>query len=279
MEKIWITGAKGRLGGALCAGLDPQRYTLLATDRDTVDVTRMEAVAGYAAENRPDIIINCTGFNDESGCQADPDRAYLVNALGARNLAAQARRIGARMVQISTDDVFAQPTDQPYTEFDTPSPSSIYGRSKLEGERLVAQQCPDHLILRSSWVYGAGRDFVSAILEAAADPNCPWMAAATNRVASPTSAAELVRAIGRLLDTPAIGVYHVVCQGGCSRYDFAREILRLTHNEDKLKLHPIRDEAAASGDYTVLDNMMLRLEGMEPPKPWRQALKEYLAAR
>lgn len=277
MEKIWITGARGRMGSAICAGLDRSRYELLATDRETVDVTHLEAVAAFAAEHRPDIIINCTGFNDESGCQADPDRAYLVNALGARNLAVLARRVGARMVQLSTDDVFAQHTDQPYTEFDTPSPTSIYGRSKLEGERLVAQQCPDHLILRSSWVYGAGRDFVSAILEAADDPTCPWMAAATNRVASPTSAAELVRAVGRLLDSPAIGVYHVVCQGGCSRYDFAREILRLTHCQDKLKLHPIRDEAAASGDYTVLDNMMLRLEGLEQPKPWREALKEYLA--
>ncbi len=277
MEKIWITGATGRMGSAICAGLDRSRYELLATDRQTVDVTRPQAVAAFAAEHRPDIIINCTGFNDESGCQADPDRAYLVNALGARNLAVAARRVGARMVQLSTDDVFAQPTDQPYTEFDTPSPTSIYGRSKLAGEQMVAQQCPDHLILRSSWVYGAGRDFVSAILEAAADPHCPWMAAATNRVASPTSAAELVRAVGRLLDTPAIGVYHVVCQGSCSRYDFAREILRLTHAEDKLKLHPIRDEAAASGDYTVLDNRMLRLEGLEQPKPWQEALADYLA--
>lgn len=118
MLKVWISGANGHLGQALCTRLDREKYQLIATDVAEVDVTVPAEVRAFADANRPDVIINCTGFNDEDGCETDPDRAYRVNALAPRNLAFAADALGAKMVQFSTDDVFAKASHHPYNEFD-----------------------------------------------------------------------------------------------------------------------------------------------------------------
>ena len=161
MLKVWISGANGHLGQALCTRLDREKYQLIATDVAEVDVTVPAEVRAFADANRPDVIINCTGFNDEDGCETDPDRAYRVNALAPRNLALAADALGAKMVQFSTDDVFAKASHHPYNEFDAPAPESLYGKSKLAGEEFVRTLCHRYLIVRSAWVYGIGRDFVS----------------------------------------------------------------------------------------------------------------------
>ena len=121
MLKVWISGANGHLGQALCTRLDREKYQLIATDVAEVDVTVPAEVRAFADANRPDVIINCTGFNDEDGCETDPDRAYRVNALAPRNLALAADALGAKMVQFSTDDVFAKASHHPYNEFDAPA--------------------------------------------------------------------------------------------------------------------------------------------------------------
>ncbi|MEE0800563.1 MAG: dTDP-4-dehydrorhamnose reductase [Gemmiger sp.] len=277
MKKIWISGANGHIGTALCTRLSTEKYQLIPNDVQQVDITDADAVNDFARRERPDVIINCTGFNDEDGCEANPDRAYRVNAVAPRNLARAAEELGAKLVQMSTDDVFAQPRDYPYHEFDTPCPTTVYGLSKLAGETFVRQLCRNYVIVRSAWVYGIGRDFVSEVLACANDPACPWLAVATDRVASPTSADDLAAAVEQLIDRPALGVYHVVCQGHCSRYDFAREILRDAGLEDRLTLHPVRSaDAGGVPCYTVLDNMMLRLDKIPQPRPWRTALREYI---
>lgn len=252
MLKVWISGANGHLGQALCTRLDREKYQLIATDVAEVDVTVPAEVRAFADANRPDVIINCTGFNDEDGCETDPDRAYRVNALAPRNLALAADALGAKMVQFSTDDVFAKASHHPYNEFDAPAPESLYGKSKLAGEEFVRTLCHRYLIVRSAWVYGIGRDFVSTVLNAAADPTCPWLAVPTDRFASPTSADDLTASVEQLIDHDTLGIYHIVCQGRCSRYDFAQAILKAAHMEDKLELHPIRAaDAGSTPSYTV----------------------------
>lgn len=277
MLKVWISGANGHLGQALCTRLDREKYQLIATDVAEVDVTVAAEVRAFADANRPDVIINCTGFNDEDGCETDSDRAYRVNALAPRNLALAADALGAKMVQFSTDDVFAKASHNPYNEFDAPAPESLYGKSKLAGEEFVRTLCHRYLIVRSAWVYGIGRDFVSTVLNAAADPTCPWLAVPTDRFASPTSADDLTAAVEQLIDHDTLGIYHIVCQGRCSRYDFAKAILKAAHMEDKLELHPIRAaDAGSTPSYTVLDNLMLRLDNLPQPRPWKAALNEYI---
>lgn len=274
MEKLWITGAKGRVGSALCRQLDRAHYEVLATDRD-VDITDREAVGRFVRANYPDVIINCAALSDEAACEENPDQAFRVNAIGARNLAAYAQKSQAKLIHLSTDDVFSKLSSRPYNEFDTPCPRTVYGRSKLAGERFVTTLCTRYVIVRSSWVYGIGRDFVSTVLEAAADPDCPWLMVPTDLSGCPTSAEELAMVLAEFIDNECLGVYHAVCQGWCSRYDFAKEILRCAHAEDKLDLHPTHT-ADAGATYSVLDNMMLRLEGLRQPREWREALQAYI---
>lgn len=274
-QTIWITGANGRVGSALRIRLAANGHTVLTTDLD-VDIADRAAVARFVEEHHPDVIINCAGLSEASACEADPDRAFRVNAIGARNLAVHAQQAGAKLIHMSTDDVFSRPSDRPYNEFDEPCPSSVYGRSKLAGEDFVRSLCTRYVIVRSSWVYGIGRDFVSTVLAAADDPDCPWLMVPTDRCASPTSAADLAMVVEQFVDNECLGVYHAVCQGWCSRYDYAREILRAAKAEKKLELHPTHS-AELDASYSVLDNMMLRLEGLREPRPWREALYDYIS--
>ena len=147
----------------------------LPTDLEEVDITDRESVSNYVRVSRPDVLINCVGFGDITSCEAQPDKAYQVNTVGARNLAVQAQAIGAKLIHLSTDDVFSHHARQPYNEFEIPTPSTIYGKSKLAGERFVQNLCTRHVIVRSSWVYGIGKDFVNTILEAANNPSVTSM--------------------------------------------------------------------------------------------------------
>ena len=287
--KILITGCHGQLGTELqkqladeeCAlGPLPERLrkaTVIAVDVDELDITDREATVTYIRRTQPDTVINCAAFTNVDGCETNRDAAYRVNALAPRNLALAADALGAKMVQFSTDDVFAKASHHPYNEFDAPAPESLYGKSKLAGEEFVRTLCHRYLIVRSAWVYGIGRDFVSTVLNAAADPTCPWLAVPTDRFASPTSADDLTAAVEQLIDHDTLGIYHIVCQGRCSRYDFAQAILKAAHMEDKLELHPIRAaDAGSTPSYTVLDNLMLRLDNLPQPRPWKEALNEYI---
>ena len=163
--KIIVTGCKGQLGteilkqlreGRSEIGPIPEKLlnaTVIAVDLPDLDISNYKMVDEFIRRNRPDVIINCTGFNDEDGCETDPDRAYRVNALAPRNLALAADALGAKMVQFSTDDVFAKASHHPYNEFDAPAPESLYGKSKLAGEEFVRTLCHRYLIVRSAWPY------------------------------------------------------------------------------------------------------------------------------
>lgn len=258
----------------MCDLLDCRHYEILPTDLEEVDITDRESVSNYVRVSRPDVLINCVGFGDIASCEAQPDKAYQVNTVGARNLAVQAQAIGAKLIHLSTDDVFSHHARQPYNEFEIPTPSTIYGKSKLAGERFVQNLCTRHVIVRSSWVYGIGKDFVNTILEAANNPSVTSMEVAENEFASPTSATELAKVIEQLIDNDCLGIYHAVCGGFCSRFEFAQAILKAIHAKDKLTLKPISDSETIN--YSVLDNMMLRLENFTQPISWQQALKDYI---
>ena len=118
MLKVWIAGANGQIGRALNDVLDPMQIETLNTDLDELDITDTDEVINFGSINRPDVIINCTGITDTDECEKNPEHAYRVNALGARNLSIVARKCGAKIVQLSTDDVFDGKSKKPYTEFD-----------------------------------------------------------------------------------------------------------------------------------------------------------------
>ena len=237
MLKVWIVGANGQIGHALNNVLDPLEMEVLNTDLDELDITDTDNVLSFGSVNRPDVIINCAGITDTEECEKNPEHAYRVNALGARNLSIVARKCGAKIVQLSTDDVFDGQSKKPYTEFDDTNPLTVYGRSKRAGENYVKEFTHKHFIIRSNWVYGhQGNNFVNRVLEAA-DKGIS-LSVASDQFGSPTSAKDLARMIIYLIGTNEYGTYHVTCSGVCNRYEFAQEVLRLAGKNATLKSVP-----------------------------------------
>ena len=274
MKKIWITGAEGHIGTALIDLLEGVEYQLLPTDINEVDITKIDEVTQFVHVNRPDVVINCAGLTDVQECENNVDEAYRVNAIGVRNVALAANEVNAKVIQISTDDVFDKESRIPYNEFDNVHPRTIYGKSKEAGEKILTQLLNRFVIIRSSWIYGIGRDFVDEVLRNVGQGKT--MEVPNNQYAAPTSAKELAKVIRYFIDNEEYGLYHVVCPGSCSRYEFARTILEYSGKAGELDLYPVVIEDSARPTYSVMDNMMLRLTGIEEPKEWKTALKEYL---
>lgn len=274
MKKIWITGAEGHIGTALIDLLEGVEYQLLPTDINEVDITKIDEVTQFVHVNRPDVVINCAGLTDVQECENNVDEAYRVNAIGVRNVALAANEVNAKVIQISTDDVFDKESRIPYNEFDNVHPRTIYGKSKEAGEKILTQLLNRFVIIRSSWIYGIGRDFVDEVLRNVGQGKT--MEVPNNQYAAPTSAKELAKVIRYFIDNEEYGLYHVVCPGSCSRYEFARTILEYSGKAGELDLYPVVIEDSARPTYSVLDNMMLRLTSIEEPKEWKTALKEYL---
>lgn len=276
MEKIWVCGANGRVGRKMIKQLKKTGAEILLTDIDSVDVTNIKDVMDYAGINRPHYIINCAGMTDVAACEENMEMAYRVNALGARNLSVAARKIKARLVQLSTDDVFDGRSQVPYTEFDQPNPQTVYGKSKLAGENFVREFCNRHIIVRSSWIFGDGSSYMQKILTMAKEGR--EIPAANDQVASPTGAVELADKIIELMEYAADGLYHVTGQGSCSRYELAGEIIRLSGYEV-----PVVPVAAAEDkltlmrpSYSVLDNLMFRISDIELLPAWQEMLERYM---
>ena len=277
MLKLWIVGSESQVGKAILSVLDPMELEVLCTDKEELDITETEAVLSYGEINRPDIIINCAAVTDTRLCEAEPELAYRVNALGARNLSLVARKHNAKIVQLSTDDVFDGHNTKPYTEFDDTHPLTVYGRSKRAGENYVKEFTHKHFIIRSTWVYGEGKNFVNALLQTAETET--EAAIPTDQFGSPTSAKDLARIILHLIRTNEYGTYHATCKGHCSRMEFAEEILRLTGKT--LKLNPALAEniPTARPANAVLDNFILRIIDVYDMPTWQESLKEYLEAK
>lgn len=276
IKKIWIVGANGRLGQAINDLLDRREVEVLNTDIDDVDITDSESLMLYGDMNRPDIIINCAGLTDVEVCEREIERAYKVNALGARNLSIVAFKIGAKLIHISTDDVFSGESNVPYSEFDLPHPKSVYGKSKLAGESFVKDFVNKYIIIRSSWVYGTGENFVKDLLELAKTQDTIQIA--DNQYGAPTSAVELAKLVIYLMNTTEYGLYHGTCEGYCSRYEFAKEVLDLAGAKAKLEAVSTKRAELASKRpaYCVLDNFMLRISGGYKMPSWQGALADYI---
>ena len=251
----------------------------IAVCLDDLDITNTEEVLNFGIVNRPDVIINCCGVTDTDLCEKEPEHAYRVNALGARNLSIVARKNGAKIVQLSTDDVFDGKSKKPYTEFDDTNPLTVYGSSKRAGENYVKEFTHKHFILRSNWVYGNGNNFVNRVLHAADTKD--ELLIASDQFGSPTSAKDLARIILYLIKTNEYGTYHATCQGVCNRYEFAQEVLKLAGK--RITLRPVvtseSDLSSARPAYAVLDNFILRIINVYEMPDWRASLKEYMDER
>jgi len=271
--RIAITGGHGQLGRALARralGHDVVALTRSAADVRTLDVR------DALADLQPDVVINAAAMTDVDGCEAQPEAAFAVNALGARNVALGAALCRAALVQVSTDYVYDGTKGEPYWEFDPPCPVSVYGASKLAGERLAVAVCQRVYVVRAAWLYGiGGRSFVTRILRLAAER--PALSVVDNEFGSPTFCDDLADALLELVVTGAYGTYHLAGEGACSRFEFARAILdgagRAGFDLTPTDHFP---RAARPPAYAPLRNFAAAELGIRLP-PWRDGLARFFA--
>lgn len=273
---IWVAGATGKLGSQLVKLLKQNTSNKIIATGSDVDITDIELVEQNIDIYRPSVVINCAAITDKELCEKDIVEAYKVNALGARNLAAASRKVNAKIIHLSTDDVFAGENTLPLTEFDAPNPKSVYGKSKLAGENYIKELNPKHLIIRSSWVYGQGSgDFYSKVLELAEKGE--KFDIATDRVGTPTSTQLLAEFIVSLLDKAEYGIYHASCEGACTRSEYAKAILALNGYPVSL-VNEVEVNENGKIESTVLENLMMKMTGVFEMPSWEDALKDYVAS-
>lgn len=283
--RIAVIGANGQLGTDLCAAFRAAGDDIIELNEDRVDITRLGDLRAAVLGARPDVLINTAAFHHVEKCEADPARAFAVNADGAKNVALAAREAGCYLVHISTDYVFDGKKRSPYVETDPAAPLNVYGKSKLAGEEFVRATWGKALVLRTSGLYGkapcigkGGRNFVELMLKLAKERD--EIRVVDNEVLTPTSAREVARQIVRLTRSPLYGLCHATCEGFCSWHRFAQEIFAIAGL--KVNLQVARpDEFPAKVPrplYSVLENAVLKKHGLNVFRPWQDALREYLAS-
>lgn len=276
--KVLLTGGRGMLGRTITAEL--QDFEVLPTDLPEGDITDAEKFDALLKKERPDAVIHCAAMTAVDRCETETDLAYKLNACGSANVASACFRNGIRLIAISTDYVFSGDLDRPYTEFDhADGGRTVYGMSKFAGEEAIRSLCPDHVICRISWLYGAGGpSFLHTMLKLA-DGTRPELKVVSDQTGNPTSANAVAKQLRNILNRRELaGTFHLTCEGKASWAEFAEEIFRLTGKKQKV-VHCTTDEfprPAPRPANSQLEKMMLRLNGLPPMPHWKDALKEFL---
>ncbi len=294
--RVMVTGAAGMLGHALVPRLEAAGHAVVAVRlpgesggppapargapaRETreLDVTDYPSLHSAATAMRPDWIAHLAAWTDVDGCEADPDRAFLVNGLGSCNAALAAAETGAAVLAMSTDYVFDGEEATPRREHDPVSPLGVYGRSKLAGEQGVREVNPRHVVLRTAWLYGrGGRNFVDAILGRARAGET--LRVVNDQRGSPTWTGDLAEAVVALLECRQFGTYHVTGSGDCTWYELALEACAVAGLGARVETITSAqlDRAAKRPAYSVLHNGSYEhVTGRRMPH-WRDALQRYL---
>ncbi len=278
--KILITGARGQLGRDIEDNFNKiEGCRVISFGREEMDVTQLNNVQELVAANAPDVVIHSAANTNVDGCELEPDNAYRVNTLGSRNMAVASEKVGAKLVYVSTDYVFDGTSQYPYTEFDTTNPISVYGKSKLAGEKYVAGFSSKYFIVRTSWLYGEhGNNFVKTMLRLAKEKT--ELNVVDDQVGSPTYTKDLARFIVDLVQTDLFGTYHATNTGSCSWFQFAKAIFQmsgLSHIKVKPGTTSELNRPAPRPAYSVLDHYCIRLEELPDLRLWEEALQEYLS--
>jgi dTDP-4-dehydrorhamnose reductase len=276
--RILVTGAAGQVGARVVEALEAD-HEVLGVAHDALDLADREQVEQVVAEFAPDAVVNGAAMTNVDACERDPERAYAVNALGARTLAQASARRGAHLVHVSTDYVFDGASTEPYHEWDQVHPLSHYGRSKLGGELEVARHAASWTTVRTSWVFGRrGTDLVSWAFGAFDRGELDGVLA--DQVSIPTYAPDLARALARFALVRLPGLFHVTSGSeAVTRHELIVTALR-ARGVDPSGVARIDgsdlDRPAARPPMSALDNRALRLAGLAPLRPWREAVVEYV---
>ncbi len=265
-----VTGARGMLGTDLVDRLRADGESVIAVDVDELDITSPGATAEIADI---DVLVNCAAYTAVDAAEENESRAFTLNAVGPQLLARAARRCGARMVQISTDYVFPGTAAQPWPEDEVLAPLSAYGRTKAAGEWAVRSEAPDHLIVRTAWLYGAhGRCFPKTMARLAGERE--RVSVVDDQVGQPTWTVDLVDLIVRLVAAEApSGTYHGTSAGECSWYEFTQAIVDSMGMPGSIVARTSSESfqrPAPRPSYSVLGHSALERIGVAPIAHWRE---------
>ncbi|MBN2157856.1 MAG: dTDP-4-dehydrorhamnose reductase [Spirochaetes bacterium] len=281
---IWLIGNKGMLGADVEEEIQRRALRYVATDID-VDITDEERVRDFLREKDPDWIINCAAYTAVDKAEDEPERAFAINSTGIANIARCVGSGKSRIIHVSTDYVFDGLTTAEYSEDEPTSPLGVYGRSKLEGERLLKEYAAAHFIIRTAWLYGRhGRNFVYTMIKLFGEKDEVRVVA--DQWGSPTWSADLARMIVQIIssDSRSYGVYHYTNEGRASWHEFAREIYAISKKEGlvdrAVDITAIRTEeyptrAARPKNSYLSKNKIKRIFNIKIPS-WKESLDSFI---
>ena len=276
-KKVLITGAKGQLGQELVA-VFKKDCSVISTDNDSLDITDPATSNKFISRGKPDWIIHCAAWTNVDAAAENPKVAMKVNVGGTENICKAAKKVGAKVIYISTNEVFDGGKQTPYTEEDKTNPINPYGESKLKGEKrcqeILGNGC---VIIRSSWLYGPASktNFPNKIIEKAKEQG--YLKVVDDEVATPTYTLDLARGIKKLVEKKVGGIFHLVNEGEASRFEWAKEILKMVNLKVPIKPMELDDFQRASKPpkHSILANTKAKKLGVVL-RDWKQANKEYL---
>ncbi|MCL2688526.1 MAG: dTDP-4-dehydrorhamnose reductase [Chitinispirillia bacterium] len=279
--KLLVIGSGGQLGCDFVKEAELKGHLVFPVDFPDIDIADKASVERCVNDTKPDVIVNCAAFTAVDLCEEKQESAFSINADACFNLASCARDTGAPLIHFSTDYVFDGRASVPYIEKDDTNPQTVYGKSKLRGEELIAKICPKHLIFRIAWLYGVhGNNFVKSIrrfAQAAADNKKP-LKVVSDQFGTPTWTVSVCRQVLEVIDKNEYGVYHCTNEGQCSWFDFAKEIVSACGIDADVV--PCTTEEfprpAPRPRFSVLENAKLKAMGVNIMPDWREAFKEFL---
>jgi dTDP-4-dehydrorhamnose reductase len=286
--KILLTGSAGMLGSALCPTLAKRKHVIFATDLipkkdeiECLDVRKFKQIEMFIDKVKPDIVMHLAAETDVDKCELEPDHAYLTNTIGTQNVTLLCQKRSIPMVYISTIGVFYGNQLDPYTEFDTPNPINIYGRSKLEGEKIVQSLLNRFYIVRAGWMVGGGperdKKFIGKIIRRMEETT--ELKAVNDKIGSPTYTADFSRCLADLIESENYGLYHCTNKGYCSRFDVAKKIVDILGRTD-VTVEPVSSAyfplPAPRARSEMSRNYKLELLGLDTTRNWEVALTEYI---
>jgi dTDP-4-dehydrorhamnose reductase len=282
--KVAVIGADGQLGVDVVNRFTGEGDEVSSLTHTDIEISEIDSVSTRLKEIRPDVVVNTAAMHHVEKCEQDPQKAFAVNGLGARNLASVSRDLGATLLHVSTDYVFDGAKRKPYEETDAPQPLNVYGNTKLSGEHFVRGTCEKHFVLRTSAIYGknpcrakGGLNFVELMLKLARERG--KVRVVDSEFVTPTRTTEIAQQIVALSRSGSYGLYHATAEGACSWYEFAAEIFRLTNTKAILEVagpneFPMKVPRPL---FSVLENRALKSRGLNLFQPWQVGLREYLA--
>ena len=278
---VLVTGANGQLGQSIqfIANKYPN-IQFVYTDFQEMDITNLESCQTVFLKHKPQFCINTAAYTAVDKAESESDKAHLINAVGAENLAKVCKEFNSTLLHISTDFIFDGSSTTPYLETDIPNPQSVYGQTKLDGELAIQNTWEKHFIIRTSWVYSQfGANFMKTMLRLASERDS--LSVVSDQIGTPTNAVDLAEVLVAIitqhlkLNTEHYGVYNFSNEGECSWYDFAKEIFH--QNSVKIDLKAIPTTAyptpAKRPAYSVLNKSKIKNTFAIEILEWKDSLK------